>query len=331
VNVSNSAQLLSALSNAKPGQTIVLASGTYLGAFTSTASGTSAQPITLKGPKDAIVRNDKSTGKNYGLYLNTVNYWVIDGFTVNNSQKGIVLDASNFNILRNLTVHDVEDEAIHFRSSSSNNTLENSRVFNTGRVQPGFGEAVYIGSAKSNWSKYGNTNGIDASHNNKILNNELGPNITAECIDVKEGTRNGLIQGNVMMGDGITEENFADSVVDMKGDNYLVTENMMRYTPTAQSNHLLDGFQIHGNSVNGVSYGNDNVFSKNTFNLNTTGPEGSASYIPLLLVDKSGRAGHGYAVQVQSGLDGNVICTNNSVTNAASTGGLTNIATTVCQ
>jgi Periplasmic copper-binding protein (NosD) len=317
------------LQQAKPGQTIQLAPGTYVGAFVGKVSGTAAKPITLKGPANAILRNDKSTGKNYGVYLDTVNYWVLDGFTVNSSQKGIVTDRSNFNVLKNLTVHDVEDEGVHFRAFSSDNTLQNSRVYNTGRVQPQYGEGVYLGSAKSNWSNISN-NQPDTSNRNKVLNNVLGPNVTAEGIDIKEGTREGLIQGNTFIGDGITGENFGDSVMDMKGDNYLVTGNQVNHTPTASSNNLVDAFQVHKNSVGGVQYGSNNVFSKNTFNLNTTGPAGRAGYIPLPTVDRSGQSGHGFGVQVASGVDGTVVCTNNSVTNAAPSGGLANVATTVC-
>jgi hypothetical protein len=39
----------------------------------------------------------------------------------------------------------------------------------------------------------------------------------AECIDVKEGTRGGLIASNTMDGAGEKGLNFADSLLDMKG------------------------------------------------------------------------------------------------------------------
>ncbi|WP_162060939.1 right-handed parallel beta-helix repeat-containing protein [Undibacterium sp. KW1] len=65
------------------------------------------------------------------------------------SGKGIILDTSSNNVLQNLTVHDVDDEGIHFRAFSTDNVLKNSHIYNTGKKQAGFGEGVYIGSANS--------------------------------------------------------------------------------------------------------------------------------------------------------------------------------------
>ncbi|MDB5799749.1 MAG: hypothetical protein JWL63_688 [Rhodocyclales bacterium] len=338
INVTNAAELVSALAAVNPGETIQLAAGTYVGTFVANRTGTVSQPITLKGPSTAILQNDAATSKHYGLYMSAVNYWVVDGFTVTNSQKGIVTDQSNFNILKNLTVHDVQDEGVHFRQSSSDNIIQNSTIYNTGLVQPDFGEGVYLGSAKSNWASImGNANTPDPSHRNTVLNNTIGPNVSAEGIDVKEGTNSGLIKGNTFIATGISGQNSGDSVIDMKGDNYTVDGNIVTNTPTGPSNCaqgdpardtkncFKDGFQIHLNTVNSISYGNNNTFSHNTINLNTTGPEGAIGYIAL-----APGSGQGWGVTVQSGITGTVVCTNNTVLNAISTRGLSNIATAVC-
>jgi hypothetical protein len=58
-----------------------------------------------------------------------------------------------------------------------------------------------------------------------VINNRFGPNITAEHIDIKEGTYGGLIQGNYFDGVGMTGENWSNCWVNVKGTNYTVINN----------------------------------------------------------------------------------------------------------
>ena len=63
-------------------------------------------------------------------------------------------------------------EGVHFRCASTDNTLQYSEITNTGRQagNQGYGEAVYIGTAVSNWGSYACLNNLpDYSHRNKIL------------------------------------------------------------------------------------------------------------------------------------------------------------------
>ncbi|CAG2180373.1 unnamed protein product, partial [Oppiella nova] len=161
-------------------------------------------------------------------------YWVLQGFTVANSKKGIVLDGASNNILEDLEVHDIQQEGIHFRKNSADNILRKSYIHTTGLGDPGFGEGVYIGSAVSNWED----DKPDKSDRNQILNNRIGPNVAAEEIDIKEGSCCGIIKNNVFDGTGMSGENYADSWIDVKGEGYTIEDN--------EGNHsLLDGIQIH--------------------------------------------------------------------------------------
>src|SRR5262249_16192643 len=146
-----SAGLQAALQNAQPGDTIHLASGTYPGRFTAMQSGTADNPICLIGLGDAVLDGGNPTA-GYGLYLNQVDYWVLQGFTVTNSRKGIMLDESNHNILDHLVLYGIGEEAVHFRLSSSTNVIQESQIHDTGLLTPGVGEGVYIGSAVSHWA-----------------------------------------------------------------------------------------------------------------------------------------------------------------------------------
>jgi hypothetical protein len=198
-----------------------------------------------------------------------------------------------------------EKQREHLRASSSDNVVENSSVHDTGLSAAGFGEGLYVGSAQGNWSKYGENGGTgpDRSDRNQVLDNHFGPNVTAEHIDIKEGTGDGTVAGNTLDGRGISGDNFAGSWIDVKGSGYTLTGNHGSYSGGTV---LTDGYQIH-QILPGAGCGN--LFRGNDSDL------GGAS---------------GYAIDVtdQSGCptDPNVVYSTNTVDNAGKE--LTNIPVT---
>jgi hypothetical protein len=320
VNVSTAAQLIAALGNANAGQTIRLAAGEYHGAFQTQRAGTASQRITLTGPRTAVLVNDGPSGtapscpapgggwdSGYGLWLFNAPYWNLNGFTVKDSKKGIVLDNSHHVTIDNVYVHHTEDEAVHFRRSSADGVISNSVIESTGIVQPGFGEGVYIGSAGSNWPCHGNSGGADRSDRVQVLNNRIGPNVAAEHIDVKEGTFNGVIRGNTFNGQGISGQNSADSWVDVKGIGYLIENNT---GSLATPGTFANGYETHNpgttpSFLNGCG---------NTWRGNASSLGGLADYA-IRITSTS---------QCASQL--NVVYSSNTVTGARI--GLTNIAVT---
>lgn len=265
VKVKSGSELTKALRLAKPGDDIQMADGTYAGKFKIeySASGTAKNPIKLSGSRNVILdAGDINTG--YVLYLNA-NYWELNGFSLTNGLKGLMTDSASYNIIDGLFVHGIGEEGIHLRSFSSNNTIMNVRVENTGLKTPDYGEGLYIGSAKNNWKKYSNGQ-ADKCDNNLIENNHIGPNVKAECIDIKEGTTGGVIRNNVFDATGISGANSADSWIDMKGNNYVVEGNT-GYN-NEKNEFFKDGFQVH---VAADGWGNNNIFRKNICNVNAEG------------------------------------------------------------
>ncbi|HSN62460.1 MAG TPA: chondroitinase-B domain-containing protein, partial [Ferruginibacter sp.] len=229
VNVSTAAQLKTALLNAKPGDAIVMADGIYKGKFVigANVSGTPAKPIILRGSRNAIL-DAENTNTGYVLHLQA-SYWTIKGFTLTNGLKGLVADGTNYSIIDSLLIHTIGEEGIHLRKFSSFNTIRQVTIHDIGLKTPDYGEGIYIGSAKNHWATY--SNGLpDKCDSNLILNNHIGPGITAECIDVKEGTTGGIIRGNYFDATGISGANAADSWIDVKG-NYTLIENNTGYNP----------------------------------------------------------------------------------------------------
>lgn len=264
VMVKNAEELKNVLQIARPGDSIVLSAGEYEGKFIIplTASGTSEKPITLVGDKKCVLTTG-DVSKGYVIH-HQANYWILKGFTVKGGLKGIMLDGASNNVLDDLEVKEIGEEGIHFRKFSSDNKLQNSNIHHVGLVRPGYGEGVYIGSAISNWARHTN-NEPDRCDNNIIINNVIGPYVTAECIDIKEGTTGGIIKGNTFYSEGISGENSADSWIDVKGNKYLIEENKgINHQPSV----LLDGYQVN---CAADGWGNYNEFRKNISEVNAEG------------------------------------------------------------
>ena len=219
VDVADDTALTHALAAARPGDTVRLAAGRYA-PITITSTGTAAAPITLRGPADAVVEG----GSGYTVHLHGASHWQLTGFTVTGGSKAIMTDDTNHVVLDSLTVGDTDEEAVHFRGSSSDNVIQNSRIHDTGDRNPEFGEGVYVGSAKSNWKKYSG-GGPDLSMHNHVIDNVFA-DITAENVDIKEETGGTVVSGNRFDGSAISGKNSADSVVDLKGFASTIVDNV---------------------------------------------------------------------------------------------------------
>jgi hypothetical protein len=279
VAISDAGQLRAALTQAKPGQVLVLSDGRYTGGFDAHVKATRKAPIALCGSAGAIL-DGGSAG--YTLHLDQADWWTVKGITVSGGQKGIVLDASSHVTLRNITVGGTQQEAVHLRTGSSHNVLDHLAIDRTGLGQPPLGEGVYIGSARSNWCRY--TGCLpDRSDFNTVSNCVFGPSISAENVDIKEGTTGGLLVGNSFDGTGTTA---VDSWVDVKGNDWTVRNNTGTAAPR-------DGFQVH---VAVPGWGNGSVFQANTMRVQSTG----------------------YGIWVQQGARGTVVSCSNKVLQARS-------------
>jgi outer membrane biosynthesis protein TonB len=247
VQVSTTAGLRSALRTARPGSVIQLADGRYVGSFVASAQGTAAAPITLRGSRNAVLSSG-STSSGYGLHV-TGSYWRVEGLSVATASKGIVLDGSKNTVISGVDVGSTGAEAVHFRTGSTDGALLDSSIHDTGLKQPGYGEGVYVGSAKSNW-----TGGVpDRSDRVTIRGNRIS-NTAAEGVDIKEGTTGGVVAGNVFTNAGFSGANDADSWIDVKGNGYRIEGN-------SGSGTRLDAIQVHSVLA---GWGTGNVLTGNT-------------------------------------------------------------------
>lgn len=261
--VANAVELQKALAAAVPGAVIRLAEGVYAGNFTATGNGTPDQPVTLCGTEGSILDGGQLED-GYVFHLNRASHWVLQGFSVRNGQKGIMLDETAHSVLRGLSVSGTGDEAIHLRKFSTDNKVIDNSIKDTGLRKPKFGEGVYIGTAESNWCAISSCE-ADKSDRNEVAGNDIS-GTSAESVDIKEGTSDGVLRENRFDGSGITG---ADSWVDVKGNNWTIENNSGRNAP-------LDGFQTH-EIVDG--WGTGNVFRSN--NAEVHGPGFGYSLKPV--------------------------------------------------
>jgi len=260
VTVSDAAGLVEALDAAEPGTVIHLEPGVYAGRFAAAHPGTESDPIWVCGPADAII-DGGGVRKGYAFHLNEVSHWRLVGFSVRNSQKGVMADKTTHTVIQGLTVHHIGDEAVHLRNFSSDNVVQYCMIYATGLRREKFGEGVYLGTAESNWATFSGGR-MDRSDRNVVRGNVI--RATAEAVDVKEGTSAGRIIGNVFDGSGLGGSKHNDSWVDVKGNGYLIQGN----TGNATSR---DGFQTHRIAD---GWGTGNVFRRNIIHLGGSGGVG---------------------------------------------------------
>jgi len=283
VDVEDAAGLQQALDDARPGQLIRLADGRYEGSFVATAEAAPDKPIRLCGSRDAVLDGGDIDG-DYTLHLSGASYWHVSGFTVRGGQKGVMVDAGVGNRIHGLLVTSMGDEAIHLRTHSTDNAVVGNTIRDTGLRKPKFGEGVYVGSAESNWCQLTDCQ-PDRSDGNLIEGNDIA-GTTAESVDIKEGTSDGVLRGNTFDGADMVE---ADSWVDVKGNGWTISDNAGTSSPA-------DGFQVH-EVVDG--WGRDTVFTGNTVTevaglaVNVAGPRSIRSSTTVRCDNKATGAGGG--------------------------------------
>ncbi|MDA3892700.1 MAG: glycosyl hydrolase family 8 [Salinivirgaceae bacterium] len=227
-------QILYAMANAEPGDEIIIATGTYTATkkteapdnrgkwarYVGMGDGNSSDPIIVRGASSSSRPILQGPVGDYNGYTMRIfgDYWIIKDLVITEGSKGLVLDRSSYCEINNVLVHNIGDEGIHLRDGSSNNLVDNCEIFNSGVIQPNYGEGFYIGSDKGQHTTDPNSTDYNPyCFDNTIQNCKVGPNVSAEGADIKEGTKNIIIRDCEFSADGISGENSADAFIDLKG------------------------------------------------------------------------------------------------------------------
>lgn len=171
------------------GDTLYVKAGTYNeNVFINRPSGTPGTPTMLQtfpGHTVTILGNGVDTGR---VKIADTSFITFDGFIITNFNQGLFIDNSHNIIVQNVTVHNVGQEGIHVRLDSSFVTIQDSTVHDTRQWQFN-GEGIYIGT--------GSGGPLDNTNNITIKNNEIF-NVRDEAIELKPGTHDCIVDGNLI-------------------------------------------------------------------------------------------------------------------------------------
>lgn len=264
-------EIINALSSVAQGDEIVIAPGNYENISSNVVSGTSAyfysnidgsksEPIIIRSENrlDMATLSGDSYDRNSVLRIEG-DYWIIKDLKISFGQKGLVLDNSNYTNVINCEIYDIGNEAVHIRDGSDYVVLDSLFIYNTGNNIPGYGEGIYVGTDKGSWSKYD-----PYCWYNTIRNCIIGPNVRAEAFDIKEGTKETVIEYCNVDATGISKEHYADSFVDLKGVKTYVRHNIFNRN---NEPNLLKGIAVIDRGVDMSSY--DHVIHDNVFNMDS--------------------------------------------------------------
>ena len=298
INCNTTQCIINAMTNASPGDEIIVAPGTYepqgkfsfgnkATRFGSDKDGTQAQPIILRAqdPNNRpIFKGPDGRYDGYGMYI-LGDYWILKDLIIEECQKGIVFDNANHGIIDNVVVRNIGEEGIHLRDGSSFNLVKGCEVSNTGLVKPGVGEGLYSGSdRKQHETNPANADDLafpgdrnDNLYNPDCFNNTfefctIGPNVAAEGADIKEGTENTIIRNCTFSAQGITGENSSDAFIDLKGAYGFVYNNTFNLDGSTVINAGVDFLDRRTQDYN-TNTGFRNAIFSNTFNLGSRANE----------------------------------------------------------
>ena len=251
VTAGSASDLQAKLLAAIPGDEIVIPAGTYAtdtvsgsGSFTYTntsnalffvgGAGTSANHILIRAadPNNKPVLTaltptggSSSQGINGGNVFQILGqvalgssqnkYIDVQNIVFSYRKKGVLIDKSNYVTVTGCEVHHVGQEGLHIRDKSSNNTVTNTKVTYTGQLggtDLGLAEGFYVGTDKGAWATYN-----PYCNDNSFINSIVGPGVTAEHWDIKEGTARTLIDGATLDGTGISGVNSSNTFINDKG------------------------------------------------------------------------------------------------------------------
>jgi len=162
--------------------------------------GTANRPIVITANPDVWIDGGSVESHFGGLDLLFVNHVHAVGVRVRNAQFGIRCLQCHGSAERPLRIADSETTNIGYvgihvgghldtHEPSSHVLVEGNLITETGKLEKRFGEGIYLGHGSDEW--------VDESSNLTVRNNEVAFT-TAEGIDIKPGTTDVLVEGNLI-------------------------------------------------------------------------------------------------------------------------------------
>lgn len=284
IDVTPKTSIQSAIEDAQPGDTVFLADGEYDQDFKSTRDGLPQKRITIAGSRQAIVKGES---KSRIVEINH-SYITLDGFTItgmkNDGTKtedyvdkclyiigtnpvevvregGLEYESSlDSMVVSNMHITECGGECLRLRSFITNAEVVGNKIDGCGRHDFMFpsstlnGEAIYIGTSSNQWDDGKNAQlGPDLSRFIWVHENEIHSQGN-ECIDVKEGTTDVLVEYNIC-----SDQRDPNSAgLDSRSDDIIFRYNEVVNCAGA-------GVRIGGHTIGDRTYGYNNEVYGNLF------------------------------------------------------------------
>ncbi|MBB4166601.1 hypothetical protein [Rhizobium sp. BK538] len=208
-----------AVALAQPGDTIMLAPGSYFQDFRSVRDGELGKPITIEGSLGSVVKGGgqpRVIEINHS-YIELRNFTVDGRFEKPNTKKSYrdkllyVIGNTPGKELTGLRVLGMDirnagGECVRLRYQARQNEIAYSRISSCGRFDFVFndggknGEGIYIGTAPEQLGGRGAPDkAIDHSDRNRIHDNVIATGGN-ECVDIKEGSSGNIVEKNSCTG-----------------------------------------------------------------------------------------------------------------------------------
>ena len=168
------------------------------GAVFRKQGGPGKKMITICGPRSAVIDGASVVVSNFRIVHSS--YIRLAGMTFQNGGTGVDVQNSTRCELVNVLTQFTGRIGLRLRFSSKYNEIKYCTVTHTGLDNSGNGEAIYIGTAADSTVEEGLP--LDRSDFNLIHHNTIGPGVTAENVDITEGTTGGKLYNNQFNGSG---------------------------------------------------------------------------------------------------------------------------------
>lgn len=284
INLTPKDSIQDALGEAQPGDTVVLGDGEYAQDFKSVRSGTPEKRITITGSRKAIVHGKSESRM---IQINH-SYITLDGFTASgknndgskmedfvdkciyiigtNPPEAIRENGAEYEssldgmIVSNMHITECGGECLRLRSFITNAEVVGNKIEGCGRHDFAFqstsvnGEAIYVGTSSNQWDDGKNSKaGPDLSKYIWIHENEIDSQGN-ECVDVKEGTTDVLVEYNVCS----DQRDPNSACLDSRTDDII-----FRYNEIVNCDGA--GVRVGGHQIDGKTYGLNNEVYGNIF------------------------------------------------------------------
>jgi parallel beta helix pectate lyase-like protein/fibronectin type III domain protein len=214
--------------------------------------GTADEPIWICGSRSTILtRGGFDKEQTSPLRVSGASHVILTGFSITHSQQGLMITRSDHVTVSDLKVADIGQEGIHLYQGTTDSRVTNNQIERTGEDDLSTGEGIYIGTSQRRWDVVmGSASTPDKSDRN-VLTDNLIIDAGAEGIEAKEGTSDGIIEGNTV--EGHQPGSNAHGWVLVTGDGWLVREN-------SGTGAVRNGFR----SMQWTTWGKNNVYVRNT-------------------------------------------------------------------